>query len=396
MLLKIASCLIIFLSLNAQGQPRGQFALQADITGFETSQDYRYRFMDNYRTNDRIHFQNSEPAFYKKKKVSRIIIKNEKNEPLYDIKLDTSGQTESSRHYVNGICYSSKELNLPGNATLAINKRWRGEQLQKSDSTYYHNRMYSKGDTSIYYSYQVRITHIQGSILNERNAFYNENFLGKPVKEGMYPIIFSVNYLGETNSNYVAPISNYYDSPFKTDYDPNKVYLVEHSITGSGSFEINFIEMADENIFKHPYFLDLPLSDNCMYFVDGEDFTQPIPQDYFGQMRGYSCSWHLPIQNNITPPKHNGWVIRPSDGLVESAYCDYWEIDNSPEALLENAKKDSLTEANQNVSSNAVIGNNGYDSNFYPARKFKFSERLTKYCYEYEFFEKNHYRNFNP
>lgn len=67
MLLKIASCLIIFLSLNAQGQPRGQFALQADIIGFETSQDYRYRFMDNYRTIVFI-FKIQNPLFTKRKK----------------------------------------------------------------------------------------------------------------------------------------------------------------------------------------------------------------------------------------------------------------------------------------------------------------------------------------
>ncbi|MDB0062953.1 hypothetical protein N9F27_02525 [Crocinitomicaceae bacterium] len=386
MFLKIASFFIFLLSLHAFGQIQGQFALSVDITGYQTSLDYRHRYMDAHRTGDLIQFQSSEPTFYKKKKVSRILITNENNQPYYDLKLDTSGQVESSRQYRSGISYYSKKIKLPGNSTLHVNQRWQGEQLQKSDSTFYHNRTYTNGDTSIHYSYQVRIVHIQGKIINERNTFYNENYLGQTVKEGMYPIFFNVYYLDPANSDYVAPIPNYYDTPFKTDFDPNKVYLVEHSITGSGSFEVNFVEMDKEKIFEHPHFQDLPMSDNRMYFVDGEEFVQPIPSQDL-RMNPYTCGTNYQDRSYATPPKHNGWIIRRSDGLIASAYCDYWEVDNSPEALLENAKKESLAEANQNAPSNFVIGNNGYNSYFYPARKFKFSERVTKYCYEYEFFE---------
>jgi hypothetical protein len=350
--------------------------------------------------------------FYNEKKVKQIRLKNEANELISSYNIDTSGQVFEGTRNNGPITFYYKTVQLPEGNKLEINQRWRGDHLQKSDSIFHYYREYKSGDTLIYHNYTVRIIHIQGSIINERNAYFNDKYLGKPNNQAMLlsPASYVIYDLkgGKANRNYIHEIPNYFDSAFKTNYETDKIYLAEYSILRTGGCNIGDKEYPQEKVYEHSNFKDLPISDNKIYFVDGEEFNEPAPVSFYNCYPYYGCAGQFHndgygnyYQGNYfypaTPRKENGFILRVSDGLLESSYCDYYEFDDSPEAQLLIAQQDSLEAARiEDYKKNQPDSLAFYSS--YPAivtspygnqkrRIQKFKERKTAYCYEYEFYD---------
>ena len=275
---------------------------------------------------------------YKAHKVKEVKIFDLEKNLVFYCKLDTAGRVIEQGQQLKSYFVVNHTIQVDKYNYITVVKYFKDNWIIKIDSTLGYYQDYKNGDTNLYYSRQTRINYLLGSVVNERNDYYNEKYYNKTVVINPNSPVLSVQFYG-----YLGP-EKYFEKKFKTDYYSGKLYRVNHIISTAGYHHYaGQTELNYDIINWHPFFKDASINDQQEFYLDGIAFNEP--------RMTYERMW---CGNSMNRPYYsdNGVKYRytkNSNGLYENYYRAYYPKDTSAIPIKveqKKPKKDTLSVLN--------------------------------------------------
>jgi hypothetical protein len=310
--------------------------------------------------------------------VKTVEVSSENGTVIWLLRLDTAGNIINTGFRGYDYFTECEEVKKGENELIRVTRYFEGEVLVRVDSVEYFTKKYFNQDTTLVVVFSNHKDYRIGHLINERNRYYNANYLGVPCADLRNS--FFVSY--ESESGEIKAQMNYYDKAYKTDYDSLKMYpcFSKTEIQNVYGFLISTNSLIDLENVNHPFIREQNASSSYDYFADGADFWEPVfyrPQ-MFCSVYPYNF---YPVDNGYRTGYHYD-----DKGLITEYYCDYFPEDTAATriARLEREKqKEDQTESINGIPVSSIVM---YQEVPIVVRS-KTPKRLDTYSYRYEFFE---------
>ncbi|MFT5780290.1 MAG: hypothetical protein ACI837_003251, partial [Crocinitomicaceae bacterium] len=267
------------------------------------------------------------------------------------------------------------------NAT--VKTYYENDQIVRVDTVISIQHRYEHMDTTIRYQKRNHSSYYAGSLLNEKNTYLNENYLGMPIINLMTPCIFSIGGLNDPDYVYEPP--NYFDSPLRTDYDSNTLYLIEtksdisdfYATTNYDREEINIDEQPE--LREHPFVKGMnSYSSNNYCIEEGTCMNEPI---HMHERMWCGSSMYSDNYEYFASTKY-GYEVR-EDGLYDSFHLDFYAADT---AKYEPPPRDTTLKLIATTPASLFAMDPLYTYNQSRIRRVSTPKRTPLYSFKYVFY----------
>ena len=344
-----------------------------------TFYDYTSTFDIRFSTESSFSFY-GKTDFYHSKKVKTVEVSSENGTVIWRLRLDTAGNMINTGYRGYNYFTEFEEIKKGENEFIRVTRYYEGEVLVRIDSLEYFTKKYLNQDTTLVVVFSNHKDYRIGYLINERNRYYNANYMGVPISD--IGSSFYVTDLYTSESGEIKAQMNYYDKAYKTDYDSLKMYhcFSKTQIQNEYGLLMSAYLSIDLENLNHPFIREQNAATSYNYFTDGSDFWEPVfyrpqmlcsvdPYNFYPVDNGYRTGYHY-----------------DDKGLITEYYCDYFPEDTVATriARLEREKQ----KEDQAESINGIPVSNILMRPDVPITvRSKTSNRLDTYFYRYEFFE---------
>jgi len=212
----------------------------------------------------------STPSFYKEKKIKKIMIYADDTLLMHLLELDTAAKFVRQAFF-DGIYLKdswSKGVNPHINTVSYFEKH----RLIRTDTVIRTNFYYRSKDTLMSFAWEEERTYKAGSLLNQQNRYFNQNFLDSPI------VAPKLSLTGNRTEKSATETKIYLTEKIPIDFDSLRLYLASRSL------DVNYFQANKINgnilidtllLKKHAFYRIYNKSHQKKTFVAGEDFVEP-------------------------------------------------------------------------------------------------------------------------
>lgn len=336
-----------------------------------------YTFNQRYSFNDYFKFYLGSTGYYKLKNVKKMEVYDASGKTLfYLLELDTAGKILRTGQLGNQYFTTVEYIIGKSSEQASIVRCYQGNELMRADTNYYKEYHYKNTDTLISFSRRTYVTYKKGELINEQNAYYNENYLNKEITINNPILTTCLTYDKRGKLISEKPDNIYLKKKLKTDYDTSLLYKCRIQIYDEGFYAMSDSgrnEILFENIAKHPFAKKWRSEDKKDCFTDGECFDEPS-----SLLQSMWCGNSMYRYHESINAFSYGYT-QNENGLHENYFTDFYPLDTNK---VVPPPVDSLARANSAI---VFMQNPGFYST---PRRMSTPVRTINYIFKYEYFEK--------